>query len=158
MRGLRLWLAMLAMSLPLAAVASPKKTGSLAAVVAVPLGAKNASDLRSFREWKAEKVKAATEKVDHVQAQIQTHKGAGLRDLEQQLSQEQWNLEVAQDLSITDYLVLYLASKGSAAQLTEAARKLSPEETAQILEAYLRSLGSSSTAATLPPAASLIGR
>lgn len=153
MRRLGLWIMLLALGLPGVSSAAAKKT-------LAPVAAKAASsDLRSFREWKAEKVKAASEQVDRVHAQIQARKGLNNRDLEQQLSQEEWNLDVARDLSVTDYLVLYLAQKGGTAQLTEAARKLSPEETAQILEAYLRSVGSpSSTVSNLPPEASLIGR
>jgi hypothetical protein len=116
----------------------------------VPVASAPKPNLKSFKDWKDGKIQAAAAQVEQTKGQLSllrlrahgsTNLMSAVQNLEQQLSQEEWNLEVARDLSVTDYLVLYLAQQGSPAKLAEAAKQLSPEETAQVLEAYIRSMG-----------------
>lgn len=127
----------------------------VALILTCQSGMGEALQTRAFRDWKSEKIK-----------QIQLHISSGKGHLEllkqkkgpettvqyyeKQLAQEQWNLEVAQDLSVTDYVVLYLAQQPSKNKFQEAAGQLSAIEVAQVLEAYAQSLG-----AKAPPAETL---
>ncbi|MFN7729789.1 MAG: hypothetical protein ACK5P7_11585 [Bdellovibrio sp.] len=107
---------------------------------------KNTSVLKSFREWKFEKIQASLAQVDQATRKLQDLRSrprvpkAAVEHTEQQLAQEAWNLEIAQDLSVTDYLVLYLAQQGVVGKFNEAASKLTADETAQVLEAYVRDM------------------
>ncbi len=109
------------------------------------------SQLKSFKDWKSDKVRMATQQAEQTRSQVLAMKIEGAKtpamrmaqhSLEQQFAQEQWNVEVASDLSVTDYLALYLAQHASSRKLAEAAGKLTPDEMAQVLEAYIRSMGS----------------
>jgi len=106
---------------------------------------------QSFKDWKTQKIAVAQHQIELTKAQIMAARlgplssnqvRTNLHNLDLELSQENWNLEVAKDLSLTDYLVLYLAHQGSSAKLVEAARKMTPEETALVLDAYIKSIGS----------------
>ena len=108
------------------------------------------ASLKSFLEWKNDKIHAASSQVENSKADLRAVKtraagakgyASAVRSAEQQVTQERWNLEVAQDLTVTDYIVLYLAHQGSPGKFNEAASKLTPEQTAQVLEAYIRSMG-----------------
>lgn len=132
--------------LPVHAIKSnPQAAAKLVAPKAAP---KPVSTLKSFREWKSEKIQASLSQVDQTtrrlqdlrfRAQTAVQKSA-LENLEQQLSQEEWNLEIAQDLTVTDYLVLYLSGQNISGKFNEAAAKLTSDETAQVLEAYVRNM------------------
>jgi hypothetical protein len=101
--------------------------------------------LKSFSAWKSEKVQSVKEQVSDVRnkfqlvkARVKSTQDPQLNVVSQQLNQQEWNLEVAQDLNVIDYVVLYLAAQGSKADLKAAATKFTPEETAQILAAYIK--------------------
>jgi hypothetical protein len=101
--------------------------------------------LKTFSDWKSEKVQTVKEQVSDVRNKLQLVKSRLKRDqdpqlnmVSQQLNQQEWNLEVAKDLNVIDYVVLYLAAQGSKANLKAAAAKFSQEETAQILAAYIK--------------------
>ncbi len=57
----------------------------------------------------------------------------------ERLRQLEFNLEIAQGLTIHDYFALYLKSK-SKAEMAEAIKKLSPDELSELLMAYRKSL------------------
>ena len=148
-------------AIPQQALVSTKKTTTVTAKAPVK------SSIKSFQEWKTEKIHAASLQVETSKADLRAVKAraqgkagyaSAVRSIEQQVTQERWNLEVAQDLSVTDYLVLYLAHQGAPGKLAEAAVKLTPEETAQVLEAYIRNMGAFPAAESpkgLPDSASL---
>ncbi len=120
------------------------------------------AQFKSYREWKNDQIQDAQGKVAGVKLQIEQKKqarqaaGAGGTDpnlamrrggsdtdagLEKQLMKEQFDLDVAQDLSVTDYFVGYLtkvSDKKSA--INEVAGKLSPEEVAELMTAYANSV------------------
>ncbi len=58
---------------------------------------------------------------------------------EEQLRQLEFNLEIAQGLTIHDYFALYLKNK-SKEEMASAIQKLSPEELSELLVAYRESL------------------
>jgi hypothetical protein len=100
---------------------------------------------KSFADWKTEKIQVAKTQLIKANAELaallRVDVHSNLRPgLEAQIIQEQWNVEVAQDLSITDYLVLYLSTQRGSSKYKEAAAKLSADDTAKILEAYLKNM------------------
>ncbi|WP_413585942.1 hypothetical protein [Bdellovibrio sp. HCB274] len=124
-----------------------------------------APKFKSYREWKNEKVSFAQTKVTFLAGQIQSQKisrrAAGtdpnlargksmeavasqnisIEALERQLSQEQYDLEVAKDLSVTDYFAGYLTKvPDKKAAFKDVAGKLSPEEIAELMNAYANSV------------------
>ncbi|GEM_PF-1491422 len=136
------------------------------------------SGVKSYREWKMERVHYAQYRVTQVMTQLETRKmsrltasgsdpnlaqGAALEavpahdisieKLERQLREEKYSLEVAKELSVTDYFVGYLTkvqNKKSAFQ--EVAGKLSAEEVAELMNAYANSVFGAH-ASDLPPSA-----
>lgn len=136
------------------------------------------SGVKSYREWKAERVHYAQYRVAQVMTQLETRKmsrltasgtdpnltqGAALEAvpahdislerLERQLRDEKYSLEVAKELSVTDYFVGYLTKvqdKKSAFQ--EVAGKLTAEEIAELMNAYANSVFGGH-ASDLPPSA-----
>lgn len=65
--------------------------------------------------------------------------------LDARVEQARLNLEIAQDLTINDYLQIYLSQFKTADVLRDVARRMNPDEVADLLIAYQRSatLGSS---------------
>ncbi|MEK2689524.1 hypothetical protein [Bdellovibrio sp. GT3] len=131
------------------------------AIAAIPT-----PQFKSYREWKTEKVNSAQMKVTLIRGQIQTQKtgrraasgtdpnlargksmeavaahNISVEALERQLSEEQYDLEVAKDLSVTDYFAGYLTKvSDKKAAFKEVAGKLSPEEVAELMNAYANSV------------------
>lgn len=58
------------------------------------------------------------------------------------IQQAQTNLELARELTVNDYFVLYLSQLKSRDAFVEAARKLSPEEMADLMMSYQKHLSS----------------
>lgn len=105
--------------------------------------------LLNFRDWKAEKIQSVQGKITSLKTQIET-----VRKIESKsraailmgyytrsLNQEKWNLEVATDLNITDYVVLYVVHHPSQEKFKGAAALLTPAEVAQLIEAYSHNIG-----------------
>ncbi len=59
---------------------------------------------------------------------------------ESRISQAKVNLELATEFSINDYFVLYLSQQDSPEAIPEAAKKMSPEEVAELMLAYKKRL------------------
>lgn len=113
---------------------------------------------KSFREWKSEKVQEALSRVTITRTQIQLAKtkdpnlarrkagleassGVDTESLESQLQQDQSILEMAKDLSVTDYFVGYLTKlQDKKAAFNEVAGKLTAEEVAELMNAYANSV------------------
>lgn len=102
----------------------------------------------SYSEWKTNKINFAKEQINDTKNKIQLiqARSSGPKDpqllaVNQILNQHEFNLEVAQDLAIIDYVVLYLsAHHHNPKVIKDAASKLSPVETEQLLEAYVKSV------------------
>ncbi len=115
---------------------------------------------KSYREWKSEKVQDALIKVIETKTKIQIvrskdpnlhHRkakdaleagsGANTEALESQLQQDQSTLEMAKDLSVTDYFVGYLTKlQDKKSAFNEIAGKLTAEEIAELMAAYANSV------------------
>lgn len=106
---------------------------------------------KSFREWKNERVLSSKHKLDNLKSKIdmaksqaKTEAGLGkemqMDRLMTQLEQAQFSLDMANDLSVTDYFVGYLAKMDDRKSAINAvAGKLTAEEVAELMNAYANS-------------------
>ena len=101
--------------------------------------------IKSYKEWKSEKVQASASQVLETRSHILKAKTEAnlplIESLEKLQRQQQWNLEVANDLSVADYFVLYLSQQNQADRFRQAAPKLTASEVAELMEAYANTLG-----------------
>lgn len=144
---------------------------------------KAGAEVKSYREWKTERVQLAQADVMNLRAQIDLKKASramaqgtdpnlsnkaaieavsstdmGVEKLERRLREEQYDLEVAKDLSVTDYFVGYLTKvQDKKAAFNEVAGKLSPEEVAELMTAYANSVFGAH-ASDLPVSANNVGK
>lgn len=124
------------------------------------------ADVKSYREWKSERVTHAETKVNFLKAQITVKKAQrgvangtdpnlamrntveavsshnmNVERMERQLREELYALDIAKDLSVTDYFVGYLTKvQDQQAAFNEVAGKLSSEEIAELMTAYANSV------------------
>lgn len=128
---------------------------------------------KSFREWKSEKVQDALSRVTSTRTKIQIAKckdpnmarrkagleassGTDNENLETQLQQDQSILEMAKDLSVTDYFVGYLTKvQDKKAAFNEVAGKLTAGEVAELMAAYANSVFGTHTSEMAPSAQDL---
>lgn len=111
--------------------------------------------VKNFRDWKAEKILIITNKMSSIKSKMDTEKNKkklltinqlslseqkNIDFLERQLSQEQWNLEIAQELSVTDYLALYIAQNPGKNKFQEAAANLGSSDVAELIESYVKNM------------------
>lgn len=144
---------------------------------------KAGAQVKSYREWKSEQVVLAEGKVSTLRAQISVKKTGravalgtdpnmankaaleavssqdkSVEKLERQLREEQYDLEVARDLSVTDYFAGYLTKvQDKKSAFNEVAGKLSAEEVAELMTAYANSVFGAH-AADLPVSATNVGK
>lgn len=98
---------------------------------------------QGYRDWKSEKIALSAEKIRSLKAKLAQAKAGPLearKALEQDLSQEEWRLSIAKELTVKDYMILHIASfpASTSQRFQEIAALLSKEEVAQILEAYVQ--------------------
>ncbi len=143
-----------ASALPLVAVSalvSPTVPASILLAKAAPAGV-----AKSFKEWKNEKVQLAIKKVTITKAQIEYKKlnkqflqrsepvpakDIDVEKLEAVLKNDLYSLEVAQELSVTDYFAIYLTKQDNKADAyKEAAQKMTADEVNQLIRAYADSM------------------
>jgi methionine-rich copper-binding protein CopC len=133
------------------------------------------TSVQSFQAWKTSRVDEARATIEKLQSERPTTVAAKILDkkttdgnktdasarlqtaqksgrVDQRLQQAQLNLEVAQELTINDYFVLYLSQLKSREQFIEAAKKLNPDEAADLMMSYQKHLtiGSSAYDDVLP--------
>lgn len=123
---------------------------SVAGVILLIAGSRALAAERTltFKAWKADKITVCNARLKTLRTKFGQAKSGRdrnwTRDLEQDLTQEKWRLEVAKDLSVKDYMILYvmpqLPEKGANRRLKEIASVLSREEVAQVLETYVQLL------------------
>lgn len=159
--------------------AAPMKPALQAAAPVAPA----APHVKSYREWKHELVVDAYGKITTLKAQIENRKQSravaqgmdpnlgksrgleaiasrdlALERLEKDLRAEQYDLEVANDLTVTDYFVGYLTKvQNKKAAFQEVAGKLSPDEVAELMTAYANSVFGAH-AADLPASAANVAK
>lgn len=142
------------------------------------------AEVKSYREWKADQVVQAEGKIQTLKSQIITKKTARMaaqgtdpnltlnktgleasalpdkstEKLEKELKAELYDLELAKDLSVTDYFVGYLTKiQDKKTAFKEVAGKLSPEEVAELMTAYANSVFGAH-ASDLPVSANNVGK
>ncbi len=109
------------------------------------------TQVKSFKDWKSEKVQLITAKINAIKQKIELEKQKQpnspnvLGFYEKMLSQEEWNIDIAKELKVTDYIALYLKQNSSKNKFQEVASQLSATEVAEIVEAYTQTLGSESS-------------
>ncbi len=105
------------------------------------------SKIHSFKEWKGEKIQNAIVQTMQVRAQLLKAKANSSllqkTSLEKQLEQTMWHLDIAKELSVTDYFVMYLSPLTAPDRFQIAAQKLSTAEIAELMRAYAAELNSS---------------
>lgn len=103
-----------------------------------------------FQYWKQLQIDEAKQVLERVQASSPTLNGSApanesnkspkLIRMDQRLKQSQLNLEIAQELTVNDYFLIYLSQFKGKDSLIEAAKRLSPDEVAELLMSYQRYL------------------
>ena len=100
----------------------------------------------SYKEWKGEKIQAAIVQTMQVRGQLLKAKADSnilqRSSLEKQLEQTMWHLDIAKELSVTDYFVMYLSPLSTPDRFQIAAQKLSTAEIAELMKAYAAELNS----------------
>lgn len=104
--------------------------------------------VQSFQTWKSNRVDEARTALEKLQGERPSAaKVLDRKPLENKaprvdlkLQQAQLNLEVARELTISDYFVLYLSQFKSRDAFVEAAKKLNPEESADLMMSYQKHL------------------
>jgi hypothetical protein len=101
----------------------------------------------SYRGWKSERIQSILVRIGQQRAHLAKAQIEGKKDMalqaERLLKQEEWNLEVAQDLSVSDYIVLYLSGQSAANKFYQAAQQMTVAETSELIEAFARETGPS---------------
>ncbi len=117
---------------------------SLMVLCSVWAGAAGQVEIKGFHEWKNEKVQIALGQMAILKSQIQKatteNNRKSIEGLQKQKDQLKWNLDVAQDLSVTDYFVLYLSQQNQSERFKLAAEKMTTKEVAELMEAYASTL------------------
>lgn len=119
-----------------ASVNRPAMAPAAASTGATSAPAEEKSDILSFQQWKQEKIREATQKLDEVRKEQGPAKKTADGE-EGQAFQAEWNLETAQELEITDYVVIYLSQFAGSKKFEEAAARLTKTEIAMVMERYI---------------------
>lgn len=123
------------------------------------------SQVMSFKEWKDNHIQTSSKKVRVIKSQLGHKKTVrqisgqdpnlamkskmeaastadnSVEKLEEELNNEIYNLEMAHDLSVTDYFVGYLTKvPNRKAAFNEVAAKLTPSEVSELMGAYANSI------------------
>lgn len=160
-----------------AAPSSGVKAQASPAPTATP-GASSEGYIMGFQSWKATRVEQARLVLERIQQDLQieqtptAERTAALKATgpntesspqppqrssrisradDQRLQQARLNLEIAQEFGINDYYLLYLSQFKNKSAFVEAARKLSPEEIADLMYSFRRPIGVSDSTEVPPP-------
>jgi hypothetical protein len=141
----------------------------ITAVTFITLGGNLAqADVLGFRAWKNQRIEDARASFERVktessgdrqipsQSPVQVRTGitvgrvqrAGTSD---RLKQARTDLEIATEFSINDYFVLYLSQQDGVDAINQAAKKMSPDEVAELMIAYKKRLESGRSEIGLAP-------
>lgn len=130
-------------------------------ILLVGLRSMGETSVLSYKEWKNSKIQTIENRIRQLEEQRRPVSGAPSADpnlgmhlktpseaqlpaeLAAQIENEMTNLNVVQDLTITDYFVGYLTQQSSTEQvIKEVAGKLSAEEVAELMAAYAQHVAS----------------
>lgn len=128
--------------------------------------------IKSYREWKTSKVQEAEARLEGAKARAEARKkdpnltkrpgteavDTDTQKVESQLRSEKMAVDLAKELSVSDYFAGYLAKVSDKnAAFKQVAGKLSPEEVADLMMAYANSIFGSQ-GGNLPISAQNLGR
>jgi len=114
-------------------------TAKTTAAPAVMVATTSPNSTKPFSEWKTDKIQLAQDQLARAKSRQRFDRS---QDLMKEVTQLEFNLDVAQSLSVTDYVVLYLSTQTGNSKFLEAASHMSAAETAKIMEAYLKAMQS----------------
>ena len=100
----------------------------------------NSSGVLGFQAWKAARVDDAKQHLEKLEGQGVDPKKGPQEPARRRLQQAQLNLEIIQELNITDYFTLYVTQLKDRSSFLDAAKKLSTDETADLMMAYQKTL------------------
>jgi hypothetical protein len=92
--------------------------------------------IKTFKEWKSEKVQSALQQVVEQKSKFSAlqRQGTTSKDVLSRLSQAEFNLEIARDLTVSDYFDIYMKSQDNYEKsVTDLSARLSPNEVAEML-------------------------
>jgi hypothetical protein len=109
-----------------------------------------ATTVKSYREWKTQRIHSATTEISSLRAQFTSAQLLGRKaqaeNIQKEISQQQWNLDVAKELSVTDYFVLYLSQVPETDRFKQAAAKMNLNEIEEMMKAYSEAVGANQAA------------
>ncbi|MBL7669116.1 MAG: hypothetical protein JNM39_01405 [Bdellovibrionaceae bacterium] len=117
-------------------------------------GAPSNPTAKSFKEWKDQKIQEIQTRIDLLQARIdsQLPTDTNLGQLKTQLKNDSYSLEMAKELTVSDYFVAYLAKLENRRETyKEIAARMSADEIADLMSAYVNSIFSAQTLSTPAP-------
>lgn len=92
------------------------------------------AEILSFQDWKKARIEEAQSQLKASELFFSNSSDSAKRIKNVQKPEvAKMRLEIAKELSIDDYFALYLSQFSEKSAFTEAAKKLSPDETAQLL-------------------------
>lgn len=126
------------------------KTFAFALILMISLGASaeiNSTGVLGFQAWKTQRIDEARTTLEKIQAEAQPQaaKPQEAKKKYQQFQQAQLNLQIVQELTISDYFTLYLSQLKDRSSMLDAARKLSADEIADLMVAYQKALSPSAS-------------
>lgn len=117
------------------------------------------ASLQSFSEWKTQKVQEVQARIELLKSQrdvkktvlmqkltvgkteAQLSRELGLNQIENQLKADVYSLEMARDLTVSDYFAAYLTKQDHKKEVfKEVAGKMTAEEVADLMDAYANSM------------------
>lgn len=139
------------------------------------VGAKGRAEVavESYQSWKNARIEEAQSQLERLQSKqeislppksaLKTKEGKATTETnatssktDAKLRQAQENLDIARELTVNDYFLLYLRQFREREAFIEAAKKLSPEELADLLMAYQKNVSGDVLSLDVPiPAAQL---
>lgn len=113
----------------------------------------NSSGVLGFAAWRQSRIDEARSALEKIQTDAQVDKPQAARPQEakkkyQQYQQAQLNVQIVQELTITDYFTLYVSQLKDRSMMVDAAKKLSVEEIADLMTAYQKTLAVPATSAS----------
>ena len=119
----------------------------LLAAITTGEGARADVSVVSFQAWKTSRIEETRTALEKLQQAEKTTPGKKLAAVvpknlksDPKFQQAQLNLEIAQELTVNDYFILYLSQFNQREAFVEAARKLSPEESADLMMSYQKTM------------------
>ena len=107
----------------------------------------NSSGVLGFSAWRQARIDEARSALEKIQSEAQIDKPQAARPQDvkkkyQQYQQAQLNVQIVQELTLTDYFSLYLSQLKDRSMMVDAAKKLSVDEIADLMTAYQKTLAS----------------